>query len=490
MKKNVRNFLDKNDSIINTTGHVVNFLQNRQTQKNQRVLAEMSAINASLLDQQNKIKQKELEAIEKLRQEQKKKEDEEKERQELKTYLLKITPQMKGLLQLIDEGEFDDYLQLGLLINHLEIRLQEISDNKAVIDDINFHDYVFNLIDKLKKFKKTYETDIGKYDSFLNNFANLLFEIRYSISAAELVEKNPAEIYKEKNDKAENYLLELSNKVKSELKENKTFENLIDELKRYKTLLKYLDERDSILETERYPLPLSYSETTHLIDTISEIKNDKNDFLLRIEETVKKYKSIVQDTEDSPFLRLKEISEKKASDLTLDDLEYVKNHSKTEHYEIFEETFSIMFNNLSKALVKDYRSTSKLSEVFSADNGNSRMLIKSHLHSCMNDIEFTSQIFRNNFNKEYILTETDNYSGISTLLSAITIFGLVFGIIIGEEDGENLGIFMFFLFFSFIPIIFLLVYIKKIKSLIQSSRQEVLEKIKKHSDILDLKDLK
>lgn len=199
MKDNkVKDFLDKNDSIINTTGHVVNFLQNQQIQNNQKVLAEMSAVNASLLDQQNRLKKVELETIKKLRHEQKKKEDEDKERQKVKAYLLQITPQMKGLLQLVEENNFEDEMQLGLLLNHVEIRLHEISDKQAVIEDINFHDYVFNLNEKLKNLKITHQSSIDKYKNFLNSLANLLIEIRYSISGAELIEKKPADIYKEK----------------------------------------------------------------------------------------------------------------------------------------------------------------------------------------------------------------------------------------------------------------------------------------------------
>ncbi|MCW9705808.1 hypothetical protein [Fodinibius salsisoli] len=255
-------FFEKNKGKIGIAGLAVNALQNQQIAKRQKALAQLQAKTAQLQKEENDLKKKEIELLKK---EQESLKEEKKKREELTGELLNITPKLSQLLEKIQNSDYQSEFQRGKDLYKASCVLAYIDSRKDVIKDINFHDYLSKLNNKLSssihKHQKCYEV----FDSYMKDMDLFVDENRVTISTIGRLINN----YR-KGDKYD------FNKLEKELKkirdENSHRELLLEELRHYHSVL----FKDNLFTDAKYvSLPLSEKQSETLIYFLENISDQK-----------------------------------------------------------------------------------------------------------------------------------------------------------------------------------------------------------------------
>lgn len=307
-----KQFLDRNESVINTTGHLVSFYQNNKIANNQKALAQLELVNASLIEKQNRIREKELEKLEDLKSQQQKDKEEQERKEKLKSKVLEMGPKTKALVQNIFELPKDKVYAKALLIRHTELNNEQLEKHKEVVNDINFYDYIFNIKSELNRARRENQNFEIELETFSSKLADLLINFQNIMVGAELLAKDPKDIYKEKNRDAEKFLSELIKKIKEELTDKVGLIKLQEYLKRFTDMISELYKYDKLHEPSEYPLPLNYEEAKFSMQVVKVALESEPGFIESIQECIFQYQNITS---------------KKSSKLFIDKMERLINKS-------------------------------------------------------------------------------------------------------------------------------------------------------------------
>ncbi|SMO92488.1 hypothetical protein [Fodinibius sediminis] len=273
-------FFEKNKGKIGIAGLAVNALQNQQIAKRQKALAQLQAKTAQLQKEENNLKKKELKLLKK---EQEVLKEESKRKEELTGELLDITPKLFQLLEKLQNSDYQSEFQRGKDLYEANCVLAYIDSRKDVIKDINFHDYLLKLDNKLtssiQKFQKGYDVFV----SYLEDMELFIDENRVTISTIGKLIINYKKGDKYDFDKLEKGLKKIRD-------ESSRRELLLEELQHYHSVL---FEDNLFTNTQYVTLPLSkrQSETViYFLENISDKKFFEEEILFQIETLKANYK--------------------------------------------------------------------------------------------------------------------------------------------------------------------------------------------------------
>lgn len=349
----LRGFIKKNEDVLNTTGHIVSYVQSRKIQANQENLARLEQINLSLLNKQNEIKEKELEKLEELKNLHQKEKELELKRSKIKGELLEIAPKTKGLITFLEnENELNNFEKF-FLIRHTEVSLNEISQNKSVIEDINFHDYFFELklrYDKLIE-QCEYNNDVLRNKGDI--LARKLLEIENFLVSTELISKDLKDIYVEKDDLTEVFLRNLVANIKNDLQKKTLFLDIQESLLAYQKVEKVILKYDNPYKAKRYFNPISFFEVNNLIQNITYVLDDEQEYMSVVREKIE-FALKLEKKEHKPVInRFEEILNKKWVNISYDDLQFIEQNIRYENISFFKEEFEKKVSKLRDALEKE-----------------------------------------------------------------------------------------------------------------------------------------
>lgn len=331
----LRGFIKKNEDVINTTGHIVSYVQSRKIQANQENLARLEQINLSLLNKQNEIKEKELEKLDELKNLHQKEKELELKRSKIKEELLEIAPKTKGLITFLEnENELNNFEKF-FLIRHAEVSLNEISQNKSVIEDINFHDYFFELklrYDKLIE-QCEYNNDVLRNKGDI--LARKLLEIENFLVSTELISKDLKDIYVEKDDLTEVFLRNLVANIKNDLQKKALFLEIKDSLLAYQKLEKVILKYDNPYKAKRYFFPISFFEVNNLLQNITYVLDDEQEYMSAVREKIESALTLEKKEHKPVINRFEEILNKKWVNISYDDLQFIEQNIRYENISFF-----------------------------------------------------------------------------------------------------------------------------------------------------------
>ncbi len=407
----LKEFLDKNHSTINTTSHVLTYLQNSKIQKNQRQLAQLELVNNSLLNEQNELRKKEVERFEKLM-DQNEKEKREKERKEkLKTEVLELGPSTKSLLKKIEnsKGDYDD-LTISFLLRHSKLNIQKMREHKGLINDINFFDYLHELDDRLSEINSNYDCVI---EDFSSELAQLLIQFQSVVLGAELLSKSKKDVLSEQSDNTKKYLKRLKKNIRKELNDNNSLKSLTDHLKKYNSLGDKINGVDTLHDLRDYSLPISFDEGEYLHGLITEIENDTDTFVDEVEVKVDELLSVFEGKGEDIIGRVEKIISKDATKLTLEDLEFLVQNSTKEVVLIAKEKIENVLDKLRSALKKDKVLVENITEEVKSIEAKAKTKI-------------VETIFNNTFKEHTEYIKAANWSNRIMMLLGVTISLILF----------------------------------------------------------------
>lgn len=487
----LKEFLDKNHSTINTTSHVLTYLQNSKIQKNQRQLAQLEVLNNSLLNEQNELRKKEVERFEKLM-DQNEKEKREKERKEkLKTEVLELGPSTKSLLKKIEnsKGDYDD-LTISFLLRHSKLNIQKMREHKSLINDINFFDYLHELDERLSEINSNYD---GVIEDFSSELAQLLVQFQSVVLGAELLSKSKKDVLSEQNENTKKYLKRLKTNITKELNENNnTLKSLTDHLKKYNSLGDKINVVATIHDLRDYPLPMSFDEGEYLHGLITEIENDTDTFVNEVDSKVDDLLSVFEGKGEDTLGKVEKVISKSSDELTVEDLEFLLRNSSKEVVLIAKEKIENVLDKLRSALKNDRKIIDEvpISNQELKSKGYKGFSLPSTVinRNFFNDSEFKTSIVERVLKsaiKEFI-PEVDKLHKMALGLGMASFFLMFMLSLVGSELSNQVGLIMA-IFLFFVPMTFSLIFILQSQNRLKKGLKQLKREIESEIDDIDRK---
>ena len=171
-------FLSKHGDKINAAGHAINTLQNAKIAERQRKIAQLQAATAALQQEENELKKKELQLLEKqqkaLEEEQRRARQEQKQKEELKAEMLDVSPKLNRFLNEILQADYVDGFERGKDLYEASSALAYLNEHKGIIEDINLHEYLYQIHEKLNKAIIKFRNDFDSINNYLEEFYTFL----------------------------------------------------------------------------------------------------------------------------------------------------------------------------------------------------------------------------------------------------------------------------------------------------------------------------
>lgn len=308
-------FFDKYKNEINAAGHLANLFQTGSVVENQRHLARLE--HAGLLLQQEqrkkeeeKLKREEEEYKERLRDKQNL-EAERKKRQEI----ISLAPQVKHLVEQESNISKIDYKN-ALLHMHLKRSVEYLEGHKHIIDDINFHDYLFN-IKKSLELNNNNSKDLEKLFTDVNSEISKIKEESENVINNQLANIDCYTLYKQYGLYGYmDYLSQIKHKINNIYK-NDMFINKknINTLNTYVSNIEDLSNMYDFFENSVYPLPIDIEEAKTIENELAHIYNNRNDlyndytnYVDKLDNTIKGYKNDIEQAESISIKNINDIS--------------------------------------------------------------------------------------------------------------------------------------------------------------------------------------
>lgn len=265
-------FLSKHGDKINAAGHAINTLQNAQIAERQRKIAQLQVATANLQQEENELKKKELQLLEKqqraLEEEQRRARQEQKEKEDLKAELLDVAPRLTRMLDEIVQTEYSNTFDRGKDLYEASSALAYLNEHKGVIDDINFHEYLFQINEKLNKPIIKFQSDFDSFNSYLEEFYIFLVKHSLYFEVIELLLGGKKVNIRSKAD------IEQYEKGINELSSNEELlMNLIESLKEYEQKIL---RKDFKLDSRFVVAPLQKNEYKIILNFLESVKSSED----------------------------------------------------------------------------------------------------------------------------------------------------------------------------------------------------------------------
>jgi hypothetical protein len=270
----VRKTLDKYHSTISTTGHVVNYLQNQRIMENQARIVEAGLIQASVLDEQNRLKEKELSLLKKELKAIEKERSKAEKKQKRAAYLVSLGPKCEDIIELIQSPEIDTTFR-GMLIKHLELTLQMMDEEKSDVIDVSFQVFIRSKRKQLEEIRREHRASIEEFASLSAAIEAAVSSIRYLLFYMTLEIDNARSLFEKYAYDTGALLVELRDALSLELDDNNLSASLTVVAKTV-TLFDELENLDELRNSGDYDLYLSYSQLIEFKKKIGPIHENLN----------------------------------------------------------------------------------------------------------------------------------------------------------------------------------------------------------------------
>ncbi|PKD43468.1 hypothetical protein [Rhodohalobacter barkolensis] len=486
----LKEFLDKNHSTINTTGHVLSYLQNNKIQKNQRQLAQLEVLNNSLLNEQNELRKKEVERFEKLMDQNEKDKREKEKKEKLKTEVLELGPATKSLLKKIEHNK-DEYgdLTISFLLRHSELNIKKMREHKGLVNDINFFDYLHELDEKYSEINSNYE---GVIEEFSSELAESLIQFQSVVLGAELLSKSKKDVLSEQSENTKKYLKRLKINIANELNGGSSLTSLITHLKKYNSLGDKINGMGTLHDLRDYPLPISFDEAQYLHGLLTEIEDDTDTFINEVDTKVDELLSVFEGNGEDTLGKVEKIIKKNTDVLSVEDLEFLLRNSSKEVVLIAKEKIENGLDKLRIALNNDKKIIDKVpisnqelkSEGYKGFSLPSTVMNRNFFISAEYKTSIVEGFLKSNI-KEFI-PEVDKLHKMALGFGMASFF-LLFMLVLADPELSNQVELTMIIFLFFIPMTFSLIFIFQSQNKLKKGLKQLKKEVESEIDDIDRK---